>query len=405
MSWDSRVLAQVARRSEPGREPEPGLRLWDAGADDYTTIPPRGWLLGNTFCRRFLSSLIADGGVGKTALRLAQLVSLAIGRSLTDEHVFCRCRVLIVSFEDDRDELRRRVLAVLRHHHVHPEDLSGWLFLAAPKGLRLAEMGLDGPQAGELDAMLRGEIEARKIDVVSLDPFVKTHGLEENSNNAVDYVCGLLAAIAIDLNCAVDLPHHTSKGIAATAGDANRGRGATAMKDAARLVFTLTPMTTDEAEAFGVHEADRRFLVRLDSAKVNIAPPSREAKWFRLVGVPLANATPEYPHGDEVQTVEPWTPPPAKIASLTDLAALATAIGQGSPGGEPWSDKLDKNPRSVSALLAERGFADPKAKKATLDRLMTEFGVERGRYLRPDRNKAWGLHVGGKPAANWLSDE
>lgn len=44
--------------------------IWDAGDDDYD-IPPRGWLLGNMFCRRFLSSLIADGGTGKTALRIA----------------------------------------------------------------------------------------------------------------------------------------------------------------------------------------------------------------------------------------------------------------------------------------------------------------------------------------------
>jgi AAA domain len=78
------------------------LGEWDAG-DDHESIPPRGWLLGNVFCRRFVSSLLADGGVGKTALRYAQLMSLAIGRSLTGEHVFQRCRVLIVSLEDDVD--------------------------------------------------------------------------------------------------------------------------------------------------------------------------------------------------------------------------------------------------------------------------------------------------------------
>ena len=49
--------------------------------------------------------MVAPGGVGKTALRLAQLLSLAVGRSLTGEYVFKRCRVLIVSLEDDRDEV------------------------------------------------------------------------------------------------------------------------------------------------------------------------------------------------------------------------------------------------------------------------------------------------------------
>ena len=105
---------------------EPGaLDIWDAGDDDYN-IPPREWLLGNTFCKKFLSSLIADGGVGKTALRIAQIGSLATGRSITGEHVFRRCRALILSFEDDRDELRRRVYAaMLKHGSSRPNLKAG----------------------------------------------------------------------------------------------------------------------------------------------------------------------------------------------------------------------------------------------------------------------------------------
>ena len=246
------------------------LGIWDAGDDDYI-IPPREWLLGHTFCKKFLSSLIADGGVGKTALRIAQIGSLATGRSLTGEHVFRRCRALILSFEDDRDELRRRVYAAMLKHGIKPDELKGWLFLAAPKGLKLAQMVDGSPQVGAWKKMLRDAITTLKLDIVCLDPFVKTHAMNENDNNAIDFVCGLLAEIGIDLDCAMDVPHHTNKGLAA-AGDANKGRGATSAKDAARLVYTLTPMTPDEAEMFGLDEAERRFLVRYDSAKVNIAP-------------------------------------------------------------------------------------------------------------------------------------
>ena len=122
-----------------------------------------------------------------------------------------------------------------------------------------------------MEKMLRDAITTLKLDIVCLDPFVKTHAMNENDNNAIDFVCGLLAEIGIDLDCAMDVPHHTNKGLAA-AGDANKGRGATSAKDAARLVYTLTPMTPDEAEMFGLDEAERRSLVRYDSAKVNIAP-------------------------------------------------------------------------------------------------------------------------------------
>jgi hypothetical protein len=94
----------------PEQTPLANLGEWDAG-NDTEMPPPRGWLLGNIFARKFMSSLLADGGVGKTALRYAQLLSVAIGRSLTGDHVFARCRVLIISLEDGPDELRRRILA------------------------------------------------------------------------------------------------------------------------------------------------------------------------------------------------------------------------------------------------------------------------------------------------------
>jgi hypothetical protein len=133
----------------PGAEPEPpatpapspsahaaggnrqtGLDEWDAG-DDELMPPPRGWLLGTSFCRRFVSSLFGDGGIGKTAVRYVQMLALASGRALTGERVFMRCRVLIVSLEDGPDELRRRIRAARLHHNVEQEDLKGWLFLAA----------------------------------------------------------------------------------------------------------------------------------------------------------------------------------------------------------------------------------------------------------------------------------
>ena len=154
--------------AHPRREDD-SLSIWDAGEDDYE-IPPRAWLLANVFCRKFLSTVLADGGIGKTALRIAQLISLAIGRALTGEHVFVRCRVLIVSLEDDKDELRRRVYAVLKHHDISPAEVKGWLFLAAPKGLRLAEMVDGAPAVGPLLTWLDDAIVDLGCDVVSLDP-------------------------------------------------------------------------------------------------------------------------------------------------------------------------------------------------------------------------------------------
>ena len=61
-----------------------GLGVWNAG-DDIEPPPPRGWLLGTSFCRCFNSSLIAEGGTGKTALRYLQALALATERALTGQ--------------------------------------------------------------------------------------------------------------------------------------------------------------------------------------------------------------------------------------------------------------------------------------------------------------------------------
>ena len=172
-------------RGDGGTIPDLGER--DAG-DDVELPPPRQWLLGNQFCRKFLSGLVAPGSTGKSAVRLAQCLSLATGRSLTDQHVFKRCRVLIVSLEDDAEEMRRRILAARLHYDISLDDVKGWLFYATPKGMKLAEMRGGSREIGQLEKSLRAAIERRRPDLVVLDPYVKLHALEENDNGAMDFV-------------------------------------------------------------------------------------------------------------------------------------------------------------------------------------------------------------------------
>jgi 5S rRNA maturation endonuclease (ribonuclease M5) len=349
-----------------------GLGTWDAGDDEGRPIEPRQWLLGTIFCRKFLSMLLAGGGVGKTALRYAQYLSLATGHSLTGEHVFKRCRVLIISLEDSDEELRRRIRAVMIHHKIDWADVRGWLFLAAPNRTagKLAitdEKGCVVPS--DLAQAIETDVMNLKIDLVGIDPFIKSHGVEENSNDAIDAVMQILTDLLIKHNIAGDVPHHIRKG-AADAGNADSGRGASAAKDAGRLVYTLTPMTPEEAKGFGLSEQERRSLVRMDSAKVNIAPPLTEAKWFRLVGVPLGNGTELYPHGDEVQAVEPWIPPDTWAdLSKPILNDILTDIDAGLPDGERYSDAASAKSRAAWRVILKH--APDKTEKQARDIIKT----------------------------------
>ena len=313
------------------------LGEWDVG-EDPGFIRPRQWLLANQFCCGFISSLVAAGGGGKSALRLLQFISMALGRSLYGQHVFRRCRVLLISLEDDYDELQRRIQAVLLHYGIDRAELKGWLFCATPKLAKLALLNGRTRIKGPLEQQLRDAIERLKPDIVSLDPFIKTHALEENDSGDMDYVCDLLAKFAVEFNIAVDSPHHVHKGIL-TPGDADSGRGSSGIRDAARLVYTLVPMSLNEAEVFGIAVEDRHSYVRLDPAKVNIAARSAKATWFRLVGEPIANATPEYPSGDTVQVVEPWEPPSAWAGTSPEiLNAILNDIERGMDNGQRYSN-------------------------------------------------------------------
>jgi hypothetical protein len=322
------------------------LKVWDAG-ETWRTPPPREWLLGNQFCRKFLGGLLAPGATGKTALRQAQYLALATGRPITGEHVFKRSRVLQLSLEDDDDEMRRRLAAACMHHEIDPDELKGWLFCASPKGIKLAQLQDGAPGAGPLEAMLRETIQHYQIDLIGLDPFVKLHALGENDNGAMDFVCDLLVKLAIEFNIAVDAPHHTKKGLQ-TAGDADAGRGASSARDAGRLMYTLTRMAEGEGGQFGIPAEQQRLYIRLDSSKVNIAAPSGEATWFKLVGVRLGNGTADYPNGDEVQTVMPWYPPKT-WDSLTgaQLNAALDEIEAGMPNGQRYSDANSATTRAA----------------------------------------------------------
>jgi hypothetical protein len=390
-------LAAMDERDLARERPADGICLdvHDAG-DDPGVIPPREWLLGNQFCCGFISSIVAAGGAGKSALRLLQFISLATGRPLCGQHVFRRCRVLLISLEDDLDELKRRIAAVLLHYGIPRSELKGWLFYAAPKLTKLAEMKDRARAVGPLVQQIREALERYEPDLVSLDPFIKTHGLEENDNVDMDFVCDLLAHLAIEFNIAVDSPHHVHKG-QIEPGNADAGRGASGIKDAGRLVYTLVPMSEPEAKIFGIDPENRRTYVRLDSAKVNIAAPSGRAEWFHLIGVPIGNGSKEYPNGDTIQVVEPWEPPKTWAdISNDDIDRILTIIDAGLSDGNLYSDASAATKRAAWKVV----HAVVPEKTETQCREIIRTWVEKGvlvktSYENPkNRNEEHGLKLG-----------
>jgi hypothetical protein len=194
------------------------------------------------------------------------------------------------------------------------------------------------------------------LDLVGIDPFIKSHGVGENNNVAIDQDAQVLTDMCSSFNIAADIPHHVSKpkGGDSEPGDANRGRGASALKDAARLVYTLNVMAKEEAEKFGIDEEKRFAYVRMDKGKVNITPPSRKAVWFKLIGVSIGNSNEMYPHGDEVQVVESWTPPDVMFGlSNAQAKEILDKIEEGMEDGRRYSHVSSAKTRAAWKVIVD----------------------------------------------------
>jgi hypothetical protein len=155
-------------------------------------------------------------------------------------------------------------------------------------------------------------------------------------------------------------------------------------------------MSEDEAENFEISQADRHAYIRLDSAKVNLAPGAGDATWFRLVNVPLCNGTAEYPNGDDIQTVEPWSPPEtwANLSYVTLNAAL-TEIDAGMPNGRRYSGHANAKDRAAWPVVQGHCPQKTEAQCREIIRTWLRTGtLSREEYYDPvDRKMAEGLRV------------
>jgi len=318
---------------------------------DPGQIPPRRWLLKPHLISGYTSLTVSPGGVGKTTLGLCEAMALATGKPLLGVNPAARTKVWYWNGEDPLEELERRVHAIAMHFSIKREDIEGWLFLGSGrKGeLIVAEQTSDGvtvftPVVNALCQFIR----ERDIGAVYIDPFVSSHRVSENDNNAVDRVAKAWGRISDVTDCAVDLVHHMRK-IGTGEISVDDARGAVALVAAARDVRLLRPMLEAEAAACGIEPSERLAYVRVENGKANMAPRSgQKADWFRLANVHL-------PNGDEVQAASPWTAPdPRREVTPSELIELQRRIDAGrGEAGEGWRDNVQAGPAWVGFAVAE----------------------------------------------------
>ena len=243
---------------------------------------------------------------------------MASGKPLLGVEPRGQFRVWYWNGEDPYEELERHVAAAMLYYGLTREELDGRFFLDSGRDMKLVlatqqQHGaiISAPVVEDVIAT----IEANGIDVFQVDPFVSSHQVRENDNDAIDLVTKQWADIANVTGCAIELVHHVRKtnGAEITPEDA---RGGNALVNATRVTRTLTRMTEGEAKNLGITERRRYF--RFGDAKENLTPPRSDDKteWMKLESQPLGNGEGSTPveammTGDNIGVVTRYNPPSA----------------------------------------------------------------------------------------------
>lgn len=309
----------------PDAEPAPRVLPTPYRWTDPASIKPREWLYGSHLIRRYVSTTISPGGLGKSSMVMVEALSMVSGKSLLGERVHPAepLRVWYWNGEDPNDEGARRIQAAAIEHKLTPDDIGDRLFMDSGRDMRITLAKMTRGEI-ELDEGLFDEIETalrdRNIDVWSLDPFVSTHQVSENDNGAIDAIIKRLGIVAERANCAIELVHHVRKPSGGDTGktDVNDARGASALIGGVRSARVLNAMSAQEAEDYGIE--NRFSFFRVDNGKSNLAPRSNETKWRRIVSVDLENG-PTLEESDHIGVVIPWSPP-ANTSTVPDDAVM-----------------------------------------------------------------------------------
>ena len=191
------------RGAQPVGDPEPIVVFTPTPFQprDPTKFPRRQFLYARHYARKYVSTTIAPGDVGKTALALAEAVSMALQKALLGVSPKRPLTVWYINLEDPREEIDRRILAICKHHVVDQAKLVGRLFVDSGRDMKakliVAEMNGRGLQiAIPVKEALIKALKDNKIDVLIIDPFVKTHRVSENDNVLMDAVASVFADVA-----------------------------------------------------------------------------------------------------------------------------------------------------------------------------------------------------------------
>jgi RecA-family ATPase len=441
VEWLNKVEATIRVIHLPGLVPTQGLDDWLAtqSLDDYQAIVaetrpelssgrieatsyrlPReqdieryNWLLGRHLLCGEVSCTAAAGGTGKSSLSLAEALAMASGtRTMLHDNVLDRpLRVVLINLEDSRNTIDKRLAALMRHYGITQDDIADRLIILAKGEVSIniateLKSGEIVPNDMDIERLVQ-LMKSHNADVLSVDSFIRSHSVNENSNNNIQKVVGCYERVAAKARCAIHLWHHTRK----NGGDkasVESVRGAGSFVDSCRSVRVLETMTNKERDEIIQIKPDLKpagFYFKMFAAKRNFAPPADQADWYVHESVKLRNARSEFENdGDDVGVVAMWRYPKIDLPKMDEnnVERVLAAIKQDGP----WRADRRAKERWVGVPVARALVLDLLDKRAAKAVAKTVAETPRGREAPavPDARRApqdAGIYRGRDTRSNW----
>ena len=274
-----------------------GFDLEAASVGDLlsTSPPQRQYLVRDCLPLNIVAVQAAAGGTGKSFGVLQLAVSVATGTSWFGLDMGEPGSTLIISAEDDRHEIHRRLTTIVNSYWpAGLEDSSRRSALEAI-GARMFvvdRVGEDNRLTAYADReLIRTRMAERIITtaeampepprLIVLDPLSRFDGGKPNEADDGTRLIECAEAIRVATGATVLLPHHVNK---ASIRDADAGqeaiRGTTGIVDGARWVSLMATLRRDDARKYDIDPDDAARYVMFKVVKGNYGPPL-DAIWLQ----------------------------------------------------------------------------------------------------------------------------
>ena len=228
------ISVEEYERNRRAAAPPAPLEVFVAGQWQGKQPRPQRWIVDYMIPEGAVTMLSGHGASGKSILALQLSVACALGREWLGRTTR-PCKVLVLACEDDKDELHRRVDAILRHHNAEPADLEDRLFIAPRVGLLNALVEYEHRFAEGEETALMGQLMNfavnEGVELVVVDSLHDVFTGNENDRPQARQFVNSLRGVAMEIQGAVLLIAHPSRsGIETGSGES----GSTAWHNAAR---------------------------------------------------------------------------------------------------------------------------------------------------------------------------